>query len=684
MPLPTSPYPVALIEFEGQAVYSYDVRSLDLETNVGFLADALTLVLDNSRLLSNFIRKEQAVEVWLGYVGDPHLWDKSELTHVFSGAVDGVAPSFGTDRTLTVRCRDHTRLLIDSQADPGWSYASLADAGIVTLLAKQAGLTPQVSPSLVPISEEEQQAFLGGGYIGNPEVGMSGWEIVQTLAVRNGYVAYVTPDKVLYWGPRGAGLRGVPIVGGVLDAAASLGVWTYLEQPFDLLGVTFDDSALIVNKVTVVRWLGLDQVQPDGFVSGFAVDEGRIAAARGRVIEKTVASTTANSTQECEAEARALLETLTRPAITAQATVQGDPRLVGDAKLTLAGRALGRLAGDYYIEAARHHLGTDGYRAELQLSSVRPEASEVYRSALNVNQEDAEQAQADTAAAAGAGMGTSACRQKWVVNFGFRAKYSSPGFMCAGRPGEGLHRGHDLIIEGKPNQGRGTPVGAFQPGTVEAVTLDSKGGNGVIIRMENGLYSRYFHWDSIAVSAGQKVAKCDVLGVLGASGTEGNPHLHFEVSHGINGDCPPTIDPTPYYQDSIGDPDAAVVTGAGPGAITPAAYPLRSAPAGLVNSAPARLRAAITKRWPRSEWDNAAAISFNETGGSWKEDAHKDDAIEDSRGVFQVNVRPNANPQFAGWDLFDYETCALAAYEIWSGSGNSWRAWSTAPGLGLA
>jgi hypothetical protein len=36
------------------------------------------MVLDNARL-SDFIRKEQPVEVWLGYARDPYLWDKSEL-----------------------------------------------------------------------------------------------------------------------------------------------------------------------------------------------------------------------------------------------------------------------------------------------------------------------------------------------------------------------------------------------------------------------------------------------------------------------------------------------------------------------------------------------------------------------------------------------------------------------------
>jgi murein DD-endopeptidase MepM/ murein hydrolase activator NlpD len=535
MPLPPTPYPVAHIEFEGQAVLASDIRSLDLLTNVSWQADALTMVLDNARRLSDFIRKEQPVEVWLGYARDPYLWDKSELAHVFSGAVDGVLPNWGADTTLTVSCRDHTRELIDSQADPGWSYMSLADAGIVTLLAERAGLTPKVSPSMVPISEQEVTSFLGtpqGANPGEPFVGASGWDIVQTLAVRNGFVAYVTVDKLLYWGPRNDA-AGVPIIGGILAAAASLGTWTYLEEPFDLLGVTFDDSALVVNKVTVVRWLGLDQVQPDGFVSGFAVDAGRLQAARGRVIEKTVASTTATSVQDCEAEAAALLKKLARPAITAVATLEGDPRLVGDAKITLAGTALGRFAADYYIEAAKHHFGTDGYTCELQLTSVRPEASEAYRSALNVGQGE------DQALVPDANSNPPSPQQGPLGPFYPVVTAGDESFAPIAWTNSGTH-----AVPGHPEAGAmdifaliGAAIYAPVDGTiVYASTSDPLGGNNAVLQGADGQWYYFAHGNEPfaggAVKGGQRIGK------VGQTGQGGGPAHQPEGSRGSGGWAP--------------------------------------------------------------------------------------------------------------------------------------------------
>lgn len=146
---------------------------------------------------------------------------------------------------------------------------------------------------------------------------------------------------------------------------------------------------------------------------------------------------------------------------------------------------------------------------------------------------------------AGGGFGASAgggAAGPYNVAFGFNQAYSNP--FNAAIPN---HRGVDLVIPGAENNGRGSPVGAFQGGTVVAVTQDPNGGNGVILQGVDGLYHRYFHFDSIGVKQGQQVAPGQPLGTLGASGTEGFPHVHFEVSRGINGDpMDALIDPTPY------------------------------------------------------------------------------------------------------------------------------------------
>jgi len=58
--------------------------------------------------------------------------------------------------------------------------------------------------------------------------------------------------------------------------------------------------------------------------------------------------------------------------------------------------------------------------------------------------------------------------------------------------------------------------------------------------------------DAVLVSVGQHVDTSTPLGVLGATGTEGFPHIHYEVARGINGDpvcC--LVDPQPFLRGEV-------------------------------------------------------------------------------------------------------------------------------------
>ena len=61
------------------------------------------------------------------------------------------------------------------------------------------------------------------------------------------------------------------------------------------------------------------------------------------------------------------------------------------------------------------------------------------------------------------------------------------------------------------------------------MTLDTMGGNLVVLDLGNDLYAFYAHLqpDSIRVKAGDKVQKGQVLGLVGNSGNGNAPHLHF-------------------------------------------------------------------------------------------------------------------------------------------------------------
>src|SRR5438094_188080 len=70
--------------------------------------------------------------------------------------------------------------------------------------------------------------------------------------------------------------------------------------------------------------------------------------------------------------------------------------------------------------------------------------------------------------------------------------------------------------------------------------------------------------------------------------------------------------------------------------------------------------------------ETAVAVALAESDGD--PTAHRVTAREDSRGLWQVNVR--AHPQYASQDMYEPNTNARAAFAI-SRGGTDWHAWTT-------
>jgi murein DD-endopeptidase len=80
---------------------------------------------------------------------------------------------------------------------------------------------------------------------------------------------------------------------------------------------------------------------------------------------------------------------------------------------------------------------------------------------------------------------------------------------------------NDTVPENKPDsEARAVPI-----------TLETIGGNYVILDLGNGRYAMYFHMQpgKIRVKVGDKVWRGEVLGLVGNSGNSDGPHLHFQI-----------------------------------------------------------------------------------------------------------------------------------------------------------
>jgi murein DD-endopeptidase MepM/ murein hydrolase activator NlpD len=67
------------------------------------------------------------------------------------------------------------------------------------------------------------------------------------------------------------------------------------------------------------------------------------------------------------------------------------------------------------------------------------------------------------------------------------------------------------------------------------LTRETCAGNQVTLRLVNGHFAHYAHLvpGSLRVKPGDQVKKGDVIALLGNSGNSKNPHLHFQVSDGV-------------------------------------------------------------------------------------------------------------------------------------------------------
>jgi phage protein D len=157
---------------------------LTIDKNIGFAADEFQFEIENS--------EERYTDLFYGTAGDK-LGIKIQGALTFSGQVDSVSFSVHSPESIRVRGRDHTGRLCDSLVTAALTakFKGKTDSQIVKLIATDQSYPTDLTDTTKVHSEESL-----------PPVGASLWYVIVELAQRNGFDAWVGPDKTLHFRKR--------------------------------------------------------------------------------------------------------------------------------------------------------------------------------------------------------------------------------------------------------------------------------------------------------------------------------------------------------------------------------------------------------------------------------------------------------------------------------------------------
>lgn len=345
-------FPRALIEVSGVPVDWRDIISVKVENTLYMAADSFEATFRNDSLLSDWLRKEQEVRIFFGYVKDPLNWSKSELVHFHTGKIDGVRPAFGSTRQVQIIGRDYSAPLVDTEYSV--AYQERTSSQIAQMLAKAHNLKPLITSTseIIPkdIFSDKKE-----------------WDILQTLADREGFVCYVTKEKELYFGPRKDSDETY-----IMEFRPNAGEQTNCTIDFD------DSSVGVYNTVTVKHW------HKKKLIKATARNEFLIKQMNGQVKELVVYDSKAKSESLAKASAEKRLKERSRAVITGKYRTAGNPYLQAEKKINVKG--CGRFDGPYYLENVVLELNKrTGFTAEGDITNLRPETAQQYRADMYEN-----------------------------------------------------------------------------------------------------------------------------------------------------------------------------------------------------------------------------------------------------------------------------------------------------------
>ncbi|KEO81032.1 phage late control D family protein [Tumebacillus flagellatus] len=341
--------PRAHVEIDGKAIRWTDIIDLHVSLTLYMAADTFEISLRNDKLLSDWLRKNQEVRIWLGYSSDPNRVQKSELTHIFTGKIDAVEPDFSDQMTVRIAGRDYSSLLIDTQFSA--AYAERTSSQLAEMLFKKHGIVANVTPTSDIIERD--------AYDRKKE-----WELLQAAADLEDFVCYVDKNKAGYFGPRN-----------LADDEVVANYYYRQGMASNVGSVKFMDSAIdCYNKVTVRHYTKKKLIEA-------SAKDDKLVEELGQEKERIVYSSKAKTQAKAQEIANNLLPELSRYVITGKiGRAVGNPHIGCEKKVGVHG--CGRFDGNYYVERVDHHLSKAGYTIDLDITSLRPDEAQQYRDDL--------------------------------------------------------------------------------------------------------------------------------------------------------------------------------------------------------------------------------------------------------------------------------------------------------------
>ena len=177
------------------------------------------------------------------------------------------------------------------------------------------------------------------------------------------------------------------------------------------------------------------------------------------------------------------------------------------------------------VEELKNQLAKEEEELESQISKII--AEEEAAAKAQAEAEAQKQQATSSSTSSGASSNAVVTSGSWPVP-GY-SRISSPyGYRIHPVTGaSSIHTGIDIPAP------TGTPVTAYDSGTVIYSGVQGTYGNTVMIRHNDGKVTLYAHNSALNVSVGQTVQKGQVVAKIGSTGRSTGPHLHFEIR--VNG-----------------------------------------------------------------------------------------------------------------------------------------------------